>query len=236
MAPSYWNGEAEEKLGNALEGARKLTFLACKTMERDADGARRELENSLVRLKTDYFDLYQFHAVTSMSDVERIFSHDGALQTFVRAKEEGKIRYIGFSAHSEEAALAMLDRYEFDSVLFPVNFVCYYQGNFGPSVMRKAREKNVSRLALKAMAYMPLPEGAAKKWEKCWYQPIEDNDLLEKALQFTLSEDITAAIPPGEEYFYLRALSIAENFRSINDQDKNKLKSMSENLHPLFTS
>ncbi len=236
VAPSYWDGEAEEKLGGALRRVRKHNFLACKTMARDASGARDELETSLKRLRTDYFDLYQFHAVTSMLDVERIFSPGGALETFVQAKKEGKIRYIGFSAHSEQAALAMLDHFNFDSILFPINFVCYYKGNFGPTVIKKAREKNVACLALKAMAYTPLPDAAEKKWQKCWYQPVEDMHLAEKALRFTLSEDITAAIPPGEEYFYRQALSFAKNFQPMDAADRNNLRSVAENLDPLFSA
>jgi len=236
VAPSYWDGEAEEKLGSALRKVRKQNFLACKTMARDASGARDDLEASLKRLRTDYFDLYQFHAVTSMLDVERIFSPGGALETFVQAKKDGKIRYIGFSAHSEQAALAMLDRFNFDSILFPINFVCYYKGNFGPAVIQKAREKNVACLALKAMAYTPLPDGGEKKWQKCWYQPVEDKHLAEKALRFTLSEEITAAIPPGEEYFYRQALSFAKNFQPMDAEEKNYLRSVAVNLDPLFSA
>ena len=234
VAPSYWDGEAEKKLGIALEGVRNQNFLACKTMARDAEGAREELETSLKRLRTDYFDLYQFHAVTSSSDVESIFAPNGALKTFLRAREDGKIRYIGFSAHSEEAALTMLDRFEFDSILFPVNFVCYFKGDFGPAVMQKAREKNVTCLALKAMAHTPLTEEKERKWEKCWYQPVEENELAEKALRFTLSEGVAAAIPPGEVYFYQQALSFGKKYRPLDDAERDYLKSVAGDLDPLF--
>ena len=77
VAPSYFDGEAEMKLGPALKPHRNSSFLACKTMERDAVGARRELEQSLGRLKTDHFDLYQFHAVSKLDDVERIAAAGG---------------------------------------------------------------------------------------------------------------------------------------------------------------
>jgi predicted aldo/keto reductase-like oxidoreductase len=134
VAPSYGGGEAETKLGPALAPHRKNIFLACKTMSRDAKGAREELERSLTRLQTDHFDLYQCHAVTMMEEVEQIFAPGGALEALVRAREEGKVRYLGFSAHSEEAAIAMLDRFHFDSILFPTNFVCFTSGHFGYSV------------------------------------------------------------------------------------------------------
>ncbi len=123
VAPSYFNGEAEMKLGVALEPYRKWTFLACKTMARDAAGARKELEQSLDRMKTDHFDLYQFHAVSSLEDVEKILAAGGAAETFLKAREEGKVRFLGASAHNAEAAISLMDRFQLDSVMFPVNFV-----------------------------------------------------------------------------------------------------------------
>src|ERR1035441_4416039 len=125
VAPSYGNGEAEEKLGPALAPHRKSVFLACKCERRDAEGARQQLETSLKRLETDHFDLYQFHAVASRNDVDQIVAPGGALELFVKARQEGKVQHLGFSAHNEEAAAALMDHFPFDSVLFPVNFVNY---------------------------------------------------------------------------------------------------------------
>src|ERR1035438_808158 len=94
VAPSYFSGEAEMKLGPALAPYRAKSFLACKTMERGAAGARQELEQSLGRLRTDHFDLYQFHAVSSVAEVDRILAAGGAAETFVKAREEGKVRFL----------------------------------------------------------------------------------------------------------------------------------------------
>src|SRR5210317_1837909 len=116
VAPSY--GNAEEMLGPALEPYRKDVFLACKTGERKKEGARRELEQSLKYLRTDHFDLYQLHSVTSLEDVDTIFSKGGAMETFLEARDEGKVRLLGFSAHSVEAAMALMDRFDFDTILF----------------------------------------------------------------------------------------------------------------------
>ena len=130
VAPSYGDGEAEIKLGPALEPYRKNVFLACKTREFTAEGARREFEQSLQRLRTDHFDLYQFHAVTTLKDVDAITAPGGAGDFFLKLKQQGKARYLGASAHSEEAAIALMDRFPLDSLLYPVNYVCYAQGNF----------------------------------------------------------------------------------------------------------
>ena len=153
VAPSYGKGEAEEKLGPALKPYRKNVFLACKTQMRDAAGARAELEHSLKRLHTDHFDLYQFHAVSSMDDVGKILAPGGAAETFVKARQEGKVRFLGLSAHSAEAAIALMDRMKLDSILFPVNYVLFSQGNFGPQILAKAKEKGMARMALKGLAY-----------------------------------------------------------------------------------
>ena len=229
-----WMQEAEEKLGKALKPYRNNIFLACKTTERDAKGSEEELNISLKRVRVDHFDLYQFHAVTEMEEVEKIFAPKGAVETFVKAQKEGKIRFIGFSAHSEEAALALLDRFEFNSILFPINFVSYARGNFGPRVVEKAKEKGASRLALKVLAHTPIPDEVEKKYPKCWYKPVDDESLAEKALRFALSQDITAAIPPGDENLYKIALSLAMRFKPMDDEEINQLFAQTRNLEPLF--
>lgn len=237
VAPSYGDGEAEIKLGKSLESHRKKVFLACKTLMRDKKGAVRELERSLGRLHTDYFDLYQFHAVSTMEDVEAICAPGGALEAFIEARESGKIKYIGFSAHSEQAALALMDKFKFDSILFPVNFVCYSSGNFGPGVIHQAEKLNVARLALKMMAYSPWPEEMnRRKWPKCWYRPVDEKSMVEKAMRFTLSEPVTAAIPPGEAELYLLALDMAPGIKELSQEERSALLSSVSDVRPLFST
>ena len=195
VAPSY--GNAEDRLGPALQPYRDQVFLACKTGKRTAVETRGELESSLRKLKTDRFDLYQFHGVTSLDEARQILAPGGALEAVLRARDEGLVRHIGFSAHSEEAALHLLDGFAFDSVLFPVNFACWNDGGFGPKLCAKAAEKGIGILALKALAKRPLRKDEARVWAKCWYVPIDTLDEAVPALAFTLSKPVTAAIPPG---------------------------------------
>ena len=237
VAPSYWDGEAETKLGVALKPYRKKVFLACKTGKRDAKGSAEELEQSLKRLQTDHFDLYQFHAVSSMEEVDQILAPGGAAETFTKARKDGKVRYLGFSAHHAEAAIALIERFPCDSVLFPINYVCYHEGSFGPQVVAKAKEKGVARLALKALAHQPWPEGMKReqsKYPKCWYKPIDDPELARKALRFTLSEDITAAIPPGDERIYAMALDLAAGFKPLTAAEREELLSAAKGTAPIF--
>ncbi len=234
VAPFYGSGEAEQRIGTALGLRRNRVFLACKTLERSSKGAQEELEQSLRHLKTDHFDLYQFHAVTDLDEVEDIFAPGGAAEAFLRARQQGKIRYIGFSAHSAEAALAMLGRFRFDSMLFPVNFVCYERGKFGPQVIEKAKKLGVAILAIKAMAHGPWRKGDKRKYPNCWYRPIENRELARQALRFTLSEGATAAIPPGDERLLRMALDLAGDLPALSLQERQELLASARNRRPLF--
>jgi aryl-alcohol dehydrogenase-like predicted oxidoreductase len=233
VAPSY--GNAELMLGPALEPYRKSVFLACKTTERTKAGARKELEQSLKNLRTDHFDLYQHHAVTTMEDVDTLLGPGGSMETFLEARKEGKIRFIGFSAHSVQAALAMMDRFDFDTILFPFNYATWYAGNFGPQVLAKAREKNMGILALKAMAKGPWKEGAdKKKFPKCWYEPLATPEEIKMGLRFTLSHPITAAIPPGERELYKIALSLRNDIKPLKKKEVEYIKEKALAGIPLF--
>jgi aryl-alcohol dehydrogenase-like predicted oxidoreductase len=234
VAPSYGNGDAERKLGVALKSCRADVFLAGKTMERSAGGARADLSQSLRNLSTDYFDLYQFHAIASLEEVDEIFASGGALEAVVQARDEGKVHYLGFSAHSVDAALAMLNRFAFDSFLFPINYVCYAQGNFGPQVLKKAREQGVACIALKAMALGPRRPEDRSKYPNCWYHPIEDRSMASKALRFALSEDVTAALPPADARLYHMALDFARDFTPLTSRERSDLLASSKGYRPLM--
>jgi len=232
VAPSY--GNAEEMLGPALEPYRKKVFLACKTGERKKEGARKELEQSLKYLRTDHFDLYQLHAVTNLKDVDTIFGKDGAMETFVEARDEGKVKYLGFSAHSVEAAMALMEGFDFDSILFPFNFAAWYNGNFGPQVMEEAQKKGMGILALKAMAWRRWEEGEERNIDKTWYKPLTDKEQANEGLRFTLSHPITAAIPPGHEDLFSMALQLATDFKPMDDDEIAAIKEKALKTDPIF--
>jgi aryl-alcohol dehydrogenase-like predicted oxidoreductase len=232
VAPSY--GNAEDMLGPALEPYRKRVFLACKTQGRTKEAASAELESSLRKMRTDHFDLYQHHAVTKKADVETILGPGGAMEAFEAAKKAGKVRFCGFSAHSAEAALALMDGYAFDSILFPVNFAVWHAGGFGPQVLAKAKEKGVGILCLKAMAKGPWPQGAARTHPKCWYEPLASPEDASMGLRFTLSHPVTAAIPPGDENLFALALRLAAKFEPLSSAEVEAIKAKGLAQAPLF--
>lgn len=233
VAPSY--GNAEIRLGPALEPYRKDVFLACKTTDRTKEGSRAELERSLAHLRTDHFDLYQLHAMTTLEDVKKVMGKGGAMETFLEARKEGKIKYIGFSAHSVEAALALMDQYDFDTILYPVNYTTWFAGNFGPQVLARAQEKKMGILALKAMAKGPWPEYADRsQYPKCWYEPLSNSDDARAGLRFTLSHPVTAAIPPGDGNLFKLALELRGNLKPLEKKEVEAIKVKALSGKPLF--
>jgi len=232
VAPGY--GNAQNMLGPALEPYRKDVFLACKTNKRDAPTAQAELEESLRLLRTDHFDLYQLHAMTTEEDLETATGPNGALEVLVRAKEHGLVRHLGFSAHSAEVAIELMSRYDFDSILFPVNFTTWFESGFGPQIMEAATSKGMSKLALKGAAHHALREGEAKHREKCWYALIEDRELMKLALRWTLSQPISAAVPPGDPELWQMAVEVAQDFSPVTADEEAILRNEANGRKPLF--
>jgi len=145
---------------------------------------------------------------------------------------------IRFSAHSQDAAFAAMDKYDFDSILFPINFATFYKGDFGPQVIQRAKEKGIAVLALKAMARQlwakddPLRE----KYIKCWYQPLTDPEEVMLALKFTLSQPTTAILPPGEEDLFRLALDLVKDYKPLTSEENEKLRILASGLNPIFTA
>jgi len=233
VAPQY--GTAEELLGPPLEPHRKNIFLACKTEKRRKKEAAASLENSLKVLRTDHFDLFQFHYVTTLDDVETIFGPGGAMEAFEEAKKAGKIRFIGFSAHSVEAAMAMLDRHDFDSILFPVNYATWNAGDFGPQVLAKAQEKGMGIAGIKAMAKGPWPSREErKKYPGCWYEPFSDPKEALMGLRFTLSHPVTTAFPPADKRLLRMGWELGRKFTPLEPGEAEEIKGMGLKAKPIF--
>ncbi len=232
VAPSY--GNAEERLGPALKPYRDGVFLACKTGKRTAREAEDELYASLQRMQTDHFDLYQLHAVSTMEDVETIFGPGGAMETFVKAQEQGLTRYLGFSAHSEEAALALMERFDFDTILFPINWVCWYQGHFGPRVLPVAQEKDMGILALKTLAKRRWREGEARRWAKSWYSPVDTYEEAAMAVRFTFSRPVTAGPTPGHIELLNWMCDAVAQFSHLSAEQEVEVAAASQGLEPIF--
>src|SRR5690606_13045769 len=132
-------------------------------------------------------DLYQMHAVFTPEEAQRALGPGGAIETFLQAKEEGKIRYLGLSAHTTKGALEMMKGYLFDSIMFPIDYVDYLQWGFGRTVIKYAQERGIAVFAMKALCGGAWPEGAprSRNW---WYRTVEQDDEVDLAIRFSLSQ------------------------------------------------
>ena len=236
VAPAYGNGQCETKMGIGLQGLdRAKYFLACKTKKRDADGARLELENSLKLLKTDHFDLYQLHHLVKPADVKQALGPDGAMEAVLKAKEQGKVKWIGFSAHTTKGALEAMKGFKFDTVMFPINFVEFYTRGFGKEVLALAREQGAGVLAIKPLSWGTWPK-EMKKTREWWYRSVEKPEDVELALRFALSQpNVAAGIPPSFLDLLDRTIEAAKALKPWDEVAAAQLKQMAENRDSIFT-
>jgi aryl-alcohol dehydrogenase-like predicted oxidoreductase len=232
VAPTY--GNAEERLGPALEPYRNDVFLACKTGKRTAEEAEKELHESLERLCTDRFDLYQLHAVKTDEDVQTILGPNGALETFVKARDQGLVRYLGFSAHSERAALELIAAFDFDTILFPFNWVCWLKNDFGPQVLEAATRKDMGALALKTLAKRRWGEDEQRRWSKTWYSPVDTFEEAKQAFRFTFTRPMTAGTSPGHFELLTWMCDAADQFTPLRPEEEAALASEAQGLEAIF--
>ncbi|RMG45426.1 MAG: aldo/keto reductase [Acidobacteria bacterium] len=159
-AESYQKGRAERWMGAALEGIRDQVFLMTKTFDlakRDAEGAKRHLEGSLERLRTDHLDLWQLHSVRSVADVERAFRKGGAMEYILEQKRLGVVRFVGVTGHKDPEAnlraLAFWDEgWRFDVMQMPLNPIDYHQKSFQRRVLPELVRRGIGVLAMKTNA------------------------------------------------------------------------------------
>jgi predicted aldo/keto reductase-like oxidoreductase len=236
VAPAYGrNGECEIKMGVGLQGIdRSSIFLACKTRKRDKQGAREELERSLRRLKTDYFDLYQMHCIRRPEEVEEALGPNGALRTFLKAREQGKVRYLGFSAHTTKGALAAIKGFRFDSIMFPINFVEILKVGIGSKVLEAAEKYGAAVLAIKPLSTGRWPQGAERK-RKWWYRTTETQQEVDLAMSFTLSQKgVVAGIPPSFLDLLDKSIEAGKSYRPITEARMNKLRQTAKTCESVF--
>ncbi|MCS7090396.1 MAG: aldo/keto reductase [Limisphaera sp.] len=235
VAPAYGNGQCESKLGVALQGIdRGQYFLACKTKKRDAEGAQQELENSLRALRTDHFDLYQLHHLVQVEEVQQALGPGGALEAILKARDQGKVRWVGFSAHTTRAALEALRTFSFDTVMFPINFVEYYNRGFGREVLTLAAQRQAAVLSIKPMSYGSWPPGA-QRHRQWWYRSVESIEDVELALRFALSQPgVVTCFPPAFMDLLDRAMEAAKRFKPLDEVAEDRLKAMATNCAGIF--
>lgn len=228
-AESYGNGTSETRYGKYLTPRyRDLIFLMSKSTGKDAKTVREHLEGTLQRLKTDHLDLYQVHAISTPEDVDSRIQL-GVLDVLLKAKEEGKIKYLGFTGHQNPFAHArMLERTKesdiFDTVLMPVNVLDQTYFSFTQTIIPKAIERNMGILAIKSLA-----DGRffAKKEQADWTtdDPLIPNYLsIKEAMYFVWSLPVSVLISGNENATFMREkIALARSFTKLTEEQKSTL-------------
>ena len=200
VSPIY--GDAQEKLGNSLKEYRKNVFLACKTMQRLRPEAEKEFEQSFKILQTDYFDIYQMHSLTSQQDIDQAFGPDGVVEMMDRAKQEGRVRKLGITAHSEEVAIKAMALYDFDTVLFPINWMLNMYDGIGTELCKEAEKRRIGILSMKSFIHRRWKDRAehdSSVYTKSWCKPIDNENkaLLIAAIKYAFQMGSDVIVPPG---------------------------------------
>jgi aryl-alcohol dehydrogenase-like predicted oxidoreductase len=234
VAPSY--GAAEVHLGPAVERHRARMFLACKTQERRATKARDELHRSLDRLRTDHLDLYQAHAVSDAFDLERLLGPRGAIHAFEEARAAGLVRFLGITGHHCGVLKDAIERYPFDTVMFPVNPIQAADPrpatDYRP-LLAAAISMGVAPIAIKAIAAGPWPNGAARTYTT-WYRPHDDAGMIEERLRFTLSHPVATTVLPSDIRLWPACFAAAERFTPMPEAERDRLVRKAAGAAPLY--
>jgi aryl-alcohol dehydrogenase-like predicted oxidoreductase len=231
-------GDAELRIAPWLKRNPKTFFLATKTGQRSAAGAREELHRSLDRLGVDHVDLWQLHSLADPIEWDQALSPGGAIEAAVEAREKGLVRFIGVTGHGIQIAASIrrsLARFDFDSVLLPYNFVTvqtpYYAENF-EAVMKTAAERNVAVQTIKSIALRPWL--GRDHTRSTWYEPLEDQKDIDLAVWWVLGRPGVFLNTVGDVDLLPRVLDAASRFElRPSDEEMRQLVGRSQ-LEPLF--
>jgi aryl-alcohol dehydrogenase-like predicted oxidoreductase len=236
IAPSY--GEAELRVGPWLARERKRFFLGCKTTERTQSGAATELRQSLKRLQVDSFDLYQMHAVKTLEELDAVTARGGALEAAIEAREQGLTKFIGITGHgllAPSVYLEALRRFDFDTVLFPINAKLFSHPDYrreSNALLVECRRRDVGVMAIKSVTKGPW--GERPKTHTTWYEPFTDAAHIQPAVNFALSQDITGLCTVGDITVLPLFLDACERFTPMRQAEQEALIAEAAQFEPLF--
>jgi len=200
----YSDGQSETRLGKVVKHRRSEMWLATKTLDTTADGARQQLETSLTRLQTDYVDEWRLHNVYDYGRLDEFTGKGGALQTAVKAREEGLVRYISISGHTDPQILVeALNRFPFDSALIAVSALDHFILSFAEEFLPVANARGVATIGMKVLGLGSLTHE------------------VERSLRYAFSLPVSTVIVGMESMAQLEQnLAIAEAFIPLTDEER----------------
>jgi len=191
IAASY--GNAEDRMKPWMKTHRDKFFLATKTAERTYEGAWKEIENSRCRMGVDVIDLWQMHGLFDPKEWEAAMGPDGALKAFIEAREKGYVRFLGVTGHGmtvSDMHLKSIEKYAFDSILLPWNYVLYQDIEYRKTwekIVSLATKRNIAVQTIKSLVRRPW--GDQKHWADCWYEPFSEEADIQRAVSWILGDE-----------------------------------------------
>ena len=236
VAPRY--GDAELRLRPWMAQIRSRIFLGCKTNQRTREAATAELHRSLERLGTDRLDLYQLHSVGKLHELDECTAEGGALEALVEAREQGLVRWLGITGHTHDAPrthLEALRRFDFDTVMFPLNFVLWSIPEYrrdAEALLATCRERDVGVHVIKSVAKDPW--GDRPRTHATWYEPFTDQAVIDSAVAFVLSRPVTTLCSVGDVTVLPKVLDAAERYRPLAPAEQEALVATAARYHSPF--
>ncbi len=222
IAPTY--GEAMERMAPWMPRIRSQVFLGSKTRQRTKQAAWDDIHSIMERLKVDSFDLFQLHSVGTMEDLEAVTGAGGALEALVELREQGLTRWVGITGHGPDAPrvhLEALRRFDFDTVMFPVSATMFRDASYrrdAEALMAAAAERNVGVQTIKMLARGGW--GDRERDTTTWYDPHREQDAIDKALWWQLSQPMHTAPSTGDVTLLPKVLDAAERFAPLSAEEQ----------------
>jgi len=236
-------GDSELHYGRWMPAIRDHIFLSTKTGDRRKDDARRSIERSLERLQVDSVDLLQLHAVGDLEDLDRATGAGGSLEAAIEAKEECLVGAIGITGHGHEAPathLEALDRYPFDTVLTPWNYILStdegYRADF-EALVAEIKSQDAGLMTIKTISRRNWPTGDPTGDQRyaTWYEPFDSQEHIDAAVSFVLSyEEITGIAMVGDVNLVPRMLD-AERRRTTREEAASTLAEAPDHSSPFIS-
>jgi len=236
-AASY--GDAELRIGPWMKEHRQNFFLATKTEKRTKKEALEELQRSLERLRVDHVDLWQIHAIIEPEPLEIALGPGGALEAFVEAREQGLVRFLGITGHGTQIAklhIRALEHFDFDSVLLPYNYPMMQNPQYAADfekLYQMCGERNTAVQTIKSLARGPWGDKA--KTRACWYEPVEDQADIDRAVNYVFSKPGVFLNTVGDIHLLPKVLDAASRYQQTEPSEE-EMQAMAEDvgMEPLF--
>jgi aryl-alcohol dehydrogenase-like predicted oxidoreductase len=201
---AYSQGQSEERVGMVARHRRDEMWIATKTVHTQRDGARGQLEESLKRLQTDHVDEWRLHNVYSFDRLDAMTAKGGALEAAIQARDEGLVRFISISGHTDpQIQIEALRRFPFDTVLVAASVLDHFVYSFAEEFLPVAAQRNVGVVGMKIFGYKRLAH------------------VADRALRYALALPLTTVIAGCSTMAELEAdLAVAESFQPMTGPER----------------